>query len=105
LNTPITAEEAHPRHAGDALLQPRICIFEHFIHKRVGLDVAVEVIGYKVVVAMVNDRIAKGCEATGIPKFTAFNGVEYFRKIFINLEVAVGVGVAEVFNVLSEVAE
>ena len=70
-----------------------------------GFDVAVEVVGDEVVVALVDDGVAQGAEAVRVAEPTALDGVKDFGEVRVEFEVAVGVGVAEVFDVLGEVTE
>ena len=105
LDTPVTAEETHPADARDALLQPSILVFIRFVHERMGLDVAVEVVRHEVVIAMIGDGVAQGAEAACVSESTTFDGIEHFGEVGVELEVAVVVGVAEIFDVLGEVTE
>ena len=59
-----------------------------------GLDVTIEIIRDQIVVTMVNDGIAKRGEATGIPKFSTFDGIEDFGKIRVKSERAKVMGMA-----------
>ena len=105
LDTPITTEEAHPRNARNAFLQPSVLVLVCLINKLVRFHIAVEIIRDEVVVALVDDAVAKSSEAARIAELAAFDGVEHFRKVGIELEGAVVVGVAEVFDVFGEIAE
>lgn len=105
LNAPIATEEAHPAHAGDALANPLILILVGLIHKRMRLDVAVEVIADEIEIAVIDDGVAEGGEAAGVAEHATFDGAEDFLEVLVELEGTIGVGVAEVFNVFSEVAE
>ncbi len=70
-----------------------------------GFDVAVEIIGDEVVVALVDDGVAEGGEAAGVAKGAGFDRVKDLGEVWVEFDVAVGVGVTEVFDVLGEVAE
>ena len=105
LDAPVAAEEAHPADARDALFDPGVLVLVRLVHERVRLDVAVEVVGDEVVVALVDDGVAQGAEAARVAELTALDGVEHFREVGVDFEVAIGVSVAEVFDVLGEVAE
>ena len=105
LDTPVTAEEAHPADAGDALFEPGILVLVRLVHERMRLDVAVEVVGHEVVVALVDDGVAQRAEAVRITEFATLDGIENFGEVRVELEVAIGVGVTEVFDVLGEVTE
>jgi len=105
LNAPIAAEEPHPRHRSDALLQPGIRILKGLVHEGMGLDIAIEIIRDEVIIALVDDGVAEGGEPAGVAELAALDGVEDFDEVGVELDVAVGVGVTEVFDVFGEVAE
>ena len=69
------------------------------------LDVAVEVVAHKVVIAVLGDGVAQGREAVGVTKHAATNGFEHFGEVGIELKLAKSVGVAEVLDVFGEVAK
>ena len=69
------------------------------------LDVAVEVVGNEIVVALIDDGIAQGAEAIRIAESATLDGIKDFGEVGVEFEVAIGVGVAEVFNVFGEVTE
>lgn len=69
------------------------------------LDVAVEVIADEIVIAVIDYGVAEGGEAAGVAEHAAFDGVEDFLKVLVELEGTVGVGVTEVFDVFGEIAE
>ena len=54
---------------------------------------------------MIGDAVAQGTEAGGVAKSPGFDGGEDLREMWVEFEGAVGVGVAEVFDVFGEVAE
>ena len=68
-------------------------------------DVAVEIIRDEIVISLIDNAVAQGGKSTRVAESTTFDGVENFGEVAVELEVAVGVGVAEVFDVFSEVAE
>ena len=70
-----------------------------------GLDITIEIIAHEVIVAVVGDRVAESEEAAGVAEGVGFDGVENAREVGVESEGAVGVGVAEVFDVFGEVAE
>ena len=69
------------------------------------LDVAVEIVRNEVVVPLIGDGVAQGCKPTAVAKRVIPDGIEDTCKIGIELEGAVRVAVAKVFNVFGEVAE
>ena len=69
------------------------------------LDVAVEVVGDEVVVALVDDGVAQGAEAVRVAEAASLDGVEDVGEVRVQFEGAVVVGVAEVLDVLGQVAE
>ena len=105
LDTPVTAEETHPTNASDALFKPSVLVLVRLINECMGLNVAVEVVRNEIVVALIDDRVAQSAEAVGIAEFTTFDGIKDFGEVGVEFEVAIGVGVPEVFDVLSEVTE
>lgn len=54
---------------------------------------------------MFDDGVAERREASGVAEHATFDGVEDFAEVRVELEVAVGVGVAQVFYVFGQVAE
>lgn len=105
LNAPITAEKPHATNTSDAFTDPLILILVRLIHKRMRLDVAIKVIAHEVVIAVIDDGIAERGETSSVAEHAGFNGVEDLFEVFVELEGAVVVGVAEVFDVFGEVAE
>ena len=69
------------------------------------LDVAVEVVGNQIVVTLIDDGVAQGAEAVCVTEFAALDGIEHFGEVGVEFEVAVGMRVAEVFDILGEVTE
>lgn len=54
---------------------------------------------------MIGDAVAQGTEAGGVAKSPGFDGREDFGEVGVEGEGAVGVSVAEVFDIFGEVAE
>lgn len=54
---------------------------------------------------MIDDAVAQRTEAGGVPEGVGFDGVEDAGEVGVELEVAVVVRVAQVFDVFGEVAE
>lgn len=54
---------------------------------------------------MIDNRVAESGESVGIAKGVGFDGVKHFGKRRVEVEGAVVVGVAEVFDVFGEVAK
>ena len=63
------------------------------------LDVTVEIVRDEIVIPLIDDAVAQGGESSRVSEFAAFDGVEDFGEVAVELEVAVGVGVTEVFDV------
>lgn len=105
LDAAITAEESHPTDTDDALLQPLVLVLERLVHQGVCLDVAVEVVRDQVVVAVLHDTVAQRVEARRLAEHAPADGVEDFGQVRVQLEVAVLVGVAEILDVLGQIAE
>ena len=92
--TAVTGEESHPRYTRDALLYPCILVLVRFVHQRMCLHITVEVVGYKVIITLVNDAITERSEAAGVAEAIALNGIKDPRKVWVESEVAVVMGVA-----------
>ena len=105
LNAAIAAEEAHSAHTGDTLLHPTILVLERLIDKRVRFHVAVEIIRDKIIIALVDDAVAQRCKSARVTEHAALDGVKDFGEVGIEGEAAVVVSVAEILDVLGEVAE
>ena len=58
LNAAIAAEESHPAHTRDTFLQPFLLVLIRFVNQRMGLDVAIEIVGHEVVVAVIGYTVA-----------------------------------------------
>lgn len=69
------------------------------------LHVALEVVRHQVVVSVLGDAVDKGTELTRIAKHALTNDAEDTGELRVELEARVGVGVAQVLDVLGEVAE
>lgn len=105
MDTSITAEEAHARHAHDRLDKPFILILVRFVHKGLRLVVTVEVIADKIVVTVLENGADEGRETALITKRAFLNGFEDFAQIRIDLVLAVVVRMSEVFDVLGQITE
>jgi hypothetical protein len=105
VNTPVTREEAHPRHGGDGLCSPFLRVLVALIDELLRLDVRREVIRDKVVVAVVNDTVEQSRKPLGISECSLVDAVEHFGELRVELVVRVEMCVSEVLNVLSEVTE
>ena len=69
------------------------------------LDVAVEVVRNEIVVALIDDGVAKRAEAVCVTEFATFDGVKHFGEVIVKLEVAICVGMTEILDVLGEGTE
>ena len=67
--------------------------------------IAVEVVRHEVVVTVIDDAVAQRGEAAGVAEHVGFDGLEDFGEVGVEGEFAVVVGVAEVFDVLGQIAE
>ncbi len=67
LNTPITTEKTHTRHARNALANP-LLILVRLIDHLLRFAVARKVIADKVIIAVVDDGVAESGEAVGVAK-------------------------------------
>jgi hypothetical protein len=105
IDTPITGEESHPRHARDRLADPLLLIPIRLVHERLRLNVRVEVIADQVKVAVVFDGADEGGEGTYVAKRALPDLVEDRLEVGVERVLAVSVVVAEVLDVLGEVTE
>lgn len=105
LNASVTAKEPHPADTGNALADPFVLVLVRLIDQGVCFDVAVEVIADQIVVPMIDDGIAQGRKMTSVAKQTSLDSVKYLLEVFIQLEFAVCVGMAEIFHILGQVAK
>lgn len=101
----IHGEEAHARNRGNRLSQPLFLVLEGFIDHLVRGDVGVEVIRDKIVVTMLFDRGCQSGEVTLIAEGVTLDGIEDTLQLWIELEIAVEVTVAEILDVFGEIAE
>ena len=69
------------------------------------LDIAVEIVRNKIVIAMLDDGVAESGEAAGVTEASTLDSLEHFVKIWIKLEISIGVSMAEIFDILCEVSE
>lgn len=105
LDTPVAREETHASHTGDALLDPRILVFESFVDQLVRLEVAVEIVGDKVIIAMVDDGVDQGGESSLIAELAGLDRVKDLAESGIEFLSPVEVIMTKVFDVFGEVAE
>lgn len=101
----VRAEEAHARNARDRLGQPLILVFVRLVNGCMCLNVAVEVVRDKVVVAMVADSRDHGQEVVGLAECAALNSFEDLGKVRVDGVRAVCVRVAKILNILGEIAK
>ena len=105
VDAPVTAEEPHAGHAGDALAEPLVLVLVGLVHQRLCLDVAVEVVGHQVVVAVVLDRRGESAECIRIPECALLDLFEDPRKVRVQRVAAVVVCVPEILDILGQVAK
>ena len=105
LNTAITTKKPHPANTLNAFTDPLLLIAIRLIDQLLRLDIRREIIGHEIVIPIIGDAVAQGAEAVGVAKSPGFDRGEDFREVRVEFEGAVGVGVAEVFDVFGEVAE
>lgn len=99
LNASVAAEESHPADAGNAFADPFILVLVCLIDECVCFDVAVEIVADEIIVAMIDNGVAKGREVASVAEHTSPDGIKYLLQIFVQLEVAVIVCMSEVFHV------
>jgi hypothetical protein len=76
IHASITGEESHAGYRGDRLREPFILVLVCLVHKRLRLDVAVEVIGNEVVVSMVFNAANQSAEGVGVTEGVLLDLVE-----------------------------
>lgn len=102
----ITAKEAHPRHAGDGLRKPRILVLVGLVDSILGLAVRVEVVGDKIVVAVVDDAINKRRKLTRVAKLARLDCLEDVLQIRVEFEArTVQMIMAEFINIFGEISK
>ena len=105
VNTSITAEEPHSRHTGDTLADPLILVLVRLVNQRLCLVVAVEVVRDEVVITMLFDGTDESRESTCVTESAFLDFLEHFGEIGVEGVRTVGVRVAEVFDVFSEITK
>lgn len=105
VNATVAGEEAHTRHARDGLGQPLVLLLVGLVDQSLRVDVRLEVVRHEVVIAVVDDRVHQVGELSSIAKDALTDRLEHVLQHGVKVEVLVVVGVAEVFHVLTEVAE
>jgi hypothetical protein len=80
-------------------------VLESLINQILRLAVAIEVIGDEVVVSVMHNGVCECGESTGVAEHAALDGLEYFLEFFVELVVAVDVGMAEFIDIFGEVSE
>ena len=101
----VHGEKAHASNAGDGLGQPLLLVLEGLVHHVVRGDVRVEVIGNKVVVSMFFNGRRQCRKVSLVAKHAGLDRLEDFLQLWIQLEVAVQVPMAEFLHIFGEVAE
>jgi hypothetical protein len=105
VNAPVTREETHARHSGDALRCPLLRVLIAFVDELLCLDVRVEVVRDEVVVAVLDNAVDQRGEALTVAEPPSADAVENGGELRVELVVRVDMGVAQVFHIFSEVAE
>jgi len=105
LDTPITAEEAHPSDTRNALFEPSFLILVCFVDHFVRLDIAVEVVRHKVVITLIDDTVAESRKAGSVAELATLDGIENPGEVSVELEVTIVVGVAKIFHVFCQVSK
>lgn len=105
VNTPVAREEAHTSNSGDGLGGPLFGVLEALVNELLRLDVRSKVVGYKVVVAMVNNAIDKRRELVGIAKRVVSNGIKDIGKRRVQFVLRVHVCVTKVLDIFGQVTE
>lgn len=99
LDASITAEETHPRNAGDAFTDPAILILERLINQILRLAVRPEIVRHQIVITVLDNGVDERGERGLVTKHALVDSIEYFLQLGIELVITVVVGVAQVFNI------
>jgi hypothetical protein len=105
INATVAREKAHARDARDGLCQPLILLLVRLVDQLLRVDVRLEVVRDEVVIAVVDDRVDQVRELAGVAKHALADGLEHFLEHRVEVELLVEVRVAEVFDILAQVAE
>jgi hypothetical protein len=105
LNAAIRAKETHPSDSGNRLRKPLVLVLVRLVDEFLGVDVALEVVGDQVIVSVIRDAVDEGAELGRVAEHAFTDDFEDAREVWVELEVAVPVRVAQVFDVLGQVAE
>ena len=70
-----------------------------------GLDVAVKIIADKVIITLINDRVAEWCESVNVPKSARLDRIKDFLEVWVELKVPIVMRVAKVVHIFCEVAK
>lgn len=105
IDAPIRAEEAHSRHALNALGDPALLVAVGLVNELLSLDVTVEVIRHEVEVAVVADGRDHAHEVVGLAEGALLDGLEHLDKVRVDRVRAVRMIVADVLDVFGEVTE
>lgn len=105
INHAIRGEEPHPRNAGNALAYPLLAILERLVYHLLRLDVRIEVVRDKIVVAMLGNGSEKSREVRGIAECAGANSIKNTGELRIESEAAVHMFVPDFFNVFGEISK
>lgn len=105
VDTTVGAEETHPGHAGDTLGNPFFLVAIRVVDEGVGLDVAVEVIRYEVVITMVTNSRDHSSKIIGRAECAFLDSFEHLGQVRVHSVGAVRMRMAEILNIFGEIAE
>jgi hypothetical protein len=100
LNASVTGEEAHSRHTRDTLANPFVLVLVCNVDQILRLQVTLEVVGDKIVIAMLGDSGDKRRKRSLIAELVALDGVEDFLQAGMDLVLAVKVCMTKIFDIL-----
>lgn len=101
----IHREESHAGDRGNRLGQPLLLILEGLVDHPVRGDVGVEIVRDEVVITVLFDRAYERGEIGFVAEHVVFDCIEDALQLWVQLEVAVEVSVAQVLDVFGEIAE
>ena len=105
IDTAIAREEAHAGDAGNALREPFLLVAVRLINQLLRLDVRGEVIGDKVVVAVLDDAVDECREGLCVAECAISDSFEDTIKLWLDLIGGIQVLVAQLLNLLSKVTK
>lgn len=74
----VRTEETHSGDAADALGHPLILVSVFIVHHLLGVDVALEIVRYQIVVTVITNGRHQGTKVIGLSELAALDGLKDF---------------------------